>query len=820
MFQRWCARGSISATMFLLIGQGLWAAPTQLSGRVVDENGVAVEGALITLSASSLPVPLYRSSDEIGRFLFPAVPSGECEIRVEKQGFYAFVSKSMSLREGSNALEVALNHQQEYEEKVDVVYSAPIIDREEVAVQNTLTSEQIIDIPVPATHDFRNSLPLIPGVVKDTKGRIHVNGGGEDQVLYSLDGFNITSPVSGILENRISVDAIRAVRLETSRYSAEYGKGSAGVMALESSRGDDRFRFSATNFLPSYEFHDGFGISNWNPRATVSGPLVKGRAWYFNAMALQYDLNIIDELPSTANKNRNWLGSNMTRVQVNLTDSNLLSVGLLVNFQNSRHLGITPLDPVETSRNRRERFYFFNIKDQAFLPGGWVLETGFGLNQINTRERPLGEELYQISPERRSGNYFLNSEGMVQRAQWLANVILPSWNWHGKHSVKFGIDANKIDYDQLADRRPFAVHRYAGSLAREVSFSGNPSFGRHNFEFGGFIQDRWSLNERLLVESGMRFDWDQILREPLWSPRIGATWSPTRAPDSKFSAGIGVFYDATHLDLLTRELDQQRWDTFYDEDGLTTMGEPVLSFYRANEHGLKPPFYLNWSVGWEQKLPGSFYLRSNFIRKHGRNGWSYDAGSASFDDSSPLRAFQLDNLRRDNYRLLEFTATRTFKEKYPWLLSYAYSSARSTAVIDFSLENPILGRQAGGPLDWDVPNRVISWAFLPAPFLKKYSVAYFMEWHSGFPYTVVNELQQLIGPPNGSRLPDYFSLNVHMERRFRVGRSQWALRAGFNNITGHHNPVVVNNNISSPDFRTFSGGQGRVFTGRIRFLGH
>src|SRR5262245_45796555 len=569
MFQRWCARGSIRATMFLLIGQGLWAAPTQLSGRVVDENGLAVEGALVTVSGPNLPASIYRSSDEVGRFLFPAVPPGECEMKVEKQGFYAFVFKSLSLREGSNALEVVLNHQQEYEEKVDVIYSSTIIEREEIAVQTTLTSEEIIDIPVPATHDFRNSLPLIPGVVKDTKGRIHVNGGGEDQVLYSLDGFNITSPVSGVLENQISVDAIRAVRLETSRYSAEFGKGSAGVMALESARGDDRVRFSATNFIPSYEIHDGFGISNWNPRATVSGPIVKGRAWYFNATSLQYDLNIVDELPSTANKNRNWFGSNLTRVQVNLNDSNLLSVGLLVNFQNSRHLGISPLDPVETSRNRRERFYFFNVKDQIFLSGGWVFETGFAVNQINTRERPLGDELYQISPEGRSGNYFLNSEGNVQRLQWLGNVLLPPQNWYGKHSVKVGIDANRIDYDQLSSRRPFEVFRSAGNLARLVSFSGNPNFGRHNFEFGGFAQDRWSVTERVLVEAGMRFDWDQILREPLWSPRIAATWSPTRAPDSKFSAGVGVYYDATHLELLTRELDQTRLDTFFQEDGLT-----------------------------------------------------------------------------------------------------------------------------------------------------------------------------------------------------------------------------------------------------------
>ena len=193
---------------------------------------------------------------------------------------------------------------------------------------------------------------------------------------------------------------------------------------------------------------------------------------------------------------------------------------------------------------------------------------------------------------------------MVQRAQWLANVILPSRNWHGKHSVKFGIDANKIDYDQLSNRRPFEVHRYAGSLARAVSFSGNPNFGRHNFEFGGFAQDRWSLNERA---SGRSRNAIRLGSDPsgtvVVSPDCGHLESHPSARLQVLGRNRRVFYDATHLDLLTRELDQQRLDTFYDEDGLTAMGEPVLSYYRANEHRLKPPFFLNWSLGWEQKLP-------------------------------------------------------------------------------------------------------------------------------------------------------------------------------------------------------------------------
>jgi hypothetical protein len=184
-----------------------------------------------------------------------------------------------------------------------------------------------------------------------------------------------------------------------------------------------------------------------------------------------------------------------------------------------------------------------------------------------------------------------------------------------------------------------------------------------------------------------------------------------------------------------------------------------------------------------------------------------------------LSVFQLGNQRSDSYRYLEFTLTRNFRDKYPWLFSYARSSAHSSAVLDFSQDNPVFARQGSGPLDWDVPNRLITWAFLPLPRLKKYTVAYFLEWHSGFPYGVVDQYQYLVGTPNSSRFPDYFSVNLHFERRFRLLRKEWALRAGFQNLTGHHNPVVVNNNINSPNFGTYAYGQGRVFTGRIRFLG-
>jgi len=105
------------------------------------------------------------------------------------------------------------------------------------------------------------------------------------------------------------------------------------------------------------------------------------------------------------------------------------------------------------------------------------------------------------------------------------------------------------------------------------------------------------------------------------------------------------------------------------------------------------------------------------------------------------------------------------------------------------------------------------------PILHKVDLAYSVEARSGFAFNVVNSQQQLLGVPGSQRFPAYFSLNTQLEKRFHFLGAYWAVRGGLNNITGHGNPVSVNNNISSPQFLTFSNFAGRAVTTRIRFLG-
>jgi hypothetical protein len=63
-------------------------------------------------------------------------------------------------------------------------------------------------------------------------------------------------------------------------------------------------------------------------------------------------------------------------------------------------------------------------------------------------------------------------------------------------------------------------------------------------------------------------------------------------------------------------------------------------------------------------------------------------------------------------------------------------------------------------------------------------------------------------------------VNLQFEKRFHLFKRYWALRGGFNNITNHGNAQLANGIIDSAHpFPTFVDGNGRAFTGRIRFLG-
>jgi hypothetical protein len=799
----------------------LLAAPAkQVPGRVVvtvlDENGVAVPGAQLSLVPAAGGEPVRAETDVAGRARFPALAPGLYRMSVQKTGFYPISSRDVDLT-SRRTLEITLPHQQEYHERVEVHYTPPVIDPQQTAQTQTLSARDVVKIPYSTNRDYRNVLPLIPGVTPGPDGQIHVNGSSSTQIYQRLDGFNVSQPVTGLLDVRVSPDALRSIGVVGSRLPADLGKSSGEALDLDTGMGDDHLRFSATNFIPSVQTRNGLHIEAFTPRATLSGPISKGKAWFYEAGQGEYDLNIVQELPSGADEAPSWRWNNLAKTQVNINASNQLTTSFLVNRFRSPHYGLDALDPLETTTNLTQTAWFASMKDQMSLPGGSLLQFGFGFDQYGSNDAPRGSLPYVIRPEGTSGNYFETTNSTARRFEAIANLSLAGFDWHGRHQLSFGVDLDRVTYHQQLARGTILIYREDGTLDRQATFSGPPAYDRNNVETSGYAEDGWAPRSGLFVNAGLRFDWDEILRHPLLSPRVAASYMLTSDGKTKLTAGVGLAYPATNLAVVSLPLQGQRTDVFYGPDGVTPLGPPVVTTYSGDPSSLAAPRFLNWSAGFERMLPHQTHLGIDYIGKRGANGFTYQNVGSGPAPGLPSGQFLLSDFRDDTYDAFRVTVRYPFHQSDMVMVSYTRSRAVTTAALASSLDSLLFSPQLPGPLPWDSPNRLLSWGWAPLPY--KFEISYTVDWRSGYPFNVVDQDQNLIGPPGSHRFPDYFNLNLFLERRFRLFGYEWAIRGGFDNITNHRNPGVVINNIDSPRFLTFEGVQGRAFTGRIRFLG-
>ena len=755
-------------------------------------------------------IAFQRQTDFRGVLQLPVV-AGTYQLEVEKEGFYAASIPNVEVTSGST-LEVTLTHVREFHEVVEVTDSARAVELARTASQQRLTSREIFSLPYPTTRDYRQVLVFIPGIVQDNAGQTHVAGADTRQLLQELDGFNITHPVTGAMEMRMSPDSLRLIDVQQSRYSAEFGRGAGGVMQLESGMGDDHFRFSATNFIPGFNIDRGIHFETVTPRFTFSGPLRKGRAWWFEGLDGEYDFNDIKDLNTPVHTSPAWRVDSLTKFQVNLTPGNILTASVLANYAKAERVNLSQFTPVESTVDQRRNNFLFSLRDLLTLPRQSLLEAGIAFSQFTADSFPRGSLPFIIAPGGSSGSFFEATTSRARRVQSFANLSIPAKLWGGRHELRIGGDAQRILYRQQIQREPISIVDALGALNRQSTFIGPPRFSQDNLELAFYAQDRWSIRDRMLIEYGLRLDWDDIIHDVLVGPRLAASYWLNQETKTKLSAGVGVVYDVTSLDLITRPLQGSRFDQLFAPGGLP-LGNPLVTTFLADPRQLRAASFLNWSVGLEQMLPGAVYLQLDFIERRGTHGLTYV-------NQNPLATtgqYFLSSTQNQHYDAFHVTAHKQFAATHEVFLSYTHSAARSNAVLDFSLSNPIFAQQAGGALPWDAPNRIISWGWLPLS-KKRFDFAYSLDWRTGFPFNVVNQQQQIVGPPNSLRFPDFFSLNVHLEHRFRFSGHEWAVRAGFNNVTGRHNPTFVDNNIDSPTFLTFSGTQHRVFTARIRLL--
>jgi hypothetical protein len=816
-------------TLFKLIAFPVCGAEVTLSGRVVDENDAPVHDARVTAhppstSAAAPPNSWEAVSDAAGFFSLTLPGPGDFLVSVEREGYYPVKDRSVRI-ETAQELTLALNTVREVFQSVDVNEAPSPVDIAQTSNTERLSGTEVNDIPYANSHSLQNSMQLMPGVLEDPAGGLHVNGSSANQVQYLLNGFDITNPVAGQFQTVLAVEGIRSMDLSSGRYSPQYGKGSAGALSIATESGTDAFHYTATDFIPGLSQQQGLHLGNWYPRLGVSGPIVPGRAWFADTFDSEYNQAIVTGLPKGQNTRSGWAGSNLLHTQANLTRSQIWFADFLVNIDNEGRVGLGPLNPISTTSNIHTREYFGSVKDQAYLGRGVLMEFGYAHNQFSIVQTPQGQSLYILSPSGQSGNYFVNGQQTSSRDEGTIHVYLPQIQWAGFHQIEAGAAADLRRYDGDFRRTGYEVFGLSGQLLSETLFPAPAMFHVGDTGMSSYIRDTWRISKPFQLDLGIREDWDERASGLAWSPRAILSWSPFASGRTRISAGYAVTHDQVTLDALSAPLDQVALTTQYNADG-SPAGPPTPAKFVIGNASLAIPRATNWTLNADHQISNRLYVSAKYLRRRGTDGFLFlntlapDAPPSLLPlpggESSGL--YQLTNLRRDDYDSEQISVRQTLTGQHEWMISYTHSRALSNAVIDPNSAQPLQALPDFVPLPWDAPNRFLGWAYLPL-WGKNWSIAALADLRSGYPFSIREPSGPVVGAADSYRYPLNFDLDLAIERMVVLRGYRFALRGGVNNLTDQRNPTAVNNVVGAPQFLQFLGNEGRHFVVRIRFFG-
>ncbi len=796
----------------LACGQIRAADSADCTGVVMDENGVPIGAAKIKLE--HITGQTYGAeTDGAGRFTLRNLLAGDYRAEVHKQGFFLLSGKALTLRAGSNELTFTLNHAQELHEQVQVAAPSNQIDTHDTGQRSTLTARDIRDVPVPSTHVLAQSLIALPEIVRDNRSDLHLAGARSSDTQYLLDGFEIGDPANGALTSRFNVDATRTAEVHAGRIGAGYAHSGAGVLSLETADGDDRWRFGTSNPIPGINIQEGAHLGNWYPRLTLSGPVERGRFWFSDSISLQHTFAVVKQQPSGANTRTEWAGDNLLRLQYNVTPKHILRINALYSRAEDTNLGLDALDPQSTTVDAARRRAFVSLKNQLWLYDT-LFEVGIAADTSVLDFQPQGSQPYILLINGASGNFFERRRQRARRFQAMTSVTAASRHWHGVHQLSAGANVAGLEFTQSVRRAEIQALRADGTLVRRSIFVGPAMPDFSNTQIGGFAQDTWSLTKRFLLQVGLRTDWDHWTLTAMTQPRVSASFLPFGDDRAKLSLGWGIYNAPLNLSLIGQASDQRQIDTFYDNTGTLPLLPPVVSQFVLPSEGLQQPRFTISSAGWQQKIKRNTLIGVELLARNGFHQFAYI-------DQEPTQlggTFLLQDHRKDRYRSATLSGRHIFSKDMEVFAAFTRSRARSDQVLNPTLASIFFTAQQSGALAWDAPNRLLTWGWTPT-HICSVQLSYFFEYRSGYPFSVINLHQQLVGPPNSRRFPSYVSLNLALEKKFGFRGYLWAARIEAVNALGRQNPNTVVNNIDALNFGAFSGGQERAFTARIRFAG-
>ncbi|MDQ2974479.1 MAG: carboxypeptidase-like regulatory domain-containing protein, partial [Acidobacteriota bacterium] len=468
----------LCAAIFSLLLLPASAMAQHLTGRIkgtvkvtteaTDAPPVLLVGARLTLVNRDLKEQFFKVvTDDAGNFIFADLPAATFVLTVEAGGL-ATVRREIDLASGVG-LTVEIVMKATISEAVTIREEEGLLSAAETTTSNTVRSQTLTDVPLRA-ENYQSAPLLTPGVVHGLDGVDHQKGARAGQSAYTVNGVDITDPVTGNLAFDIPLEAAANVRTEENPYSAVFGRLTGGATDLESKGGSNKFKVTAARVFPTFRNTFSGGIDSFRPRVTFSGPIARDRLFFLQSFEYRFTRTHVPSLRALGDDTTSETFNSFTQFDLNINKTNSAKLVAAVFPQKVRFAGLNTFNPQPTTPNTKQRGLLVSISEQAIFKDASFLSSTlsyktFDLDVFGQGMRPL-----ELLPERNTGNYFADIRRRSQRFQWREIYYAHPFEFHGQHSLKLG---GEIDYSRVTGtfrENSILIRRQNKTLAQRIDF--------------------------------------------------------------------------------------------------------------------------------------------------------------------------------------------------------------------------------------------------------------------------------------------------------------------------------------------------------------
>ncbi|HEV2802503.1 MAG TPA: TonB-dependent receptor [Pyrinomonadaceae bacterium] len=589
----------------LLNAPGAWAQQTvtsaTLGGRVEDESGAGIRGAVVVAVHLDTQQQRSTTSDEAGRYRFLYLPVGDYQLTAEQQGF-APTRRRLTLTVGQTLDAPLQLTVAGLTETVSVSESdVPVIEIARTQIAETILPRDADTLPLNGRNYLDLAL-LVPGVSRTNTGSnqrfaetsavpgtgLSVAGQRNLNNTFILDGLSANDDAADLAGTFYSQEVVREFQVITSGGMTEFGRASGGIVNIITQSGTNALRGRLYGFARNQRF------DARNPLAPARDPLTQaqygvslggalrpGRTFFFTnfEQTRRQDATVVTISPANVaavNTRLDALNYRGARIQTGLLPSSSDATNLFGRLDHEltarQHLTARySLYHIEATNarnvgglNAASRGSALDNRDHTFALAHVATLSPVALNEARfqfTRSRlraPVNDTSAPAVNIAGVANFGTATFSPLARALDVFEATEAFTIRHGAHTFKAGGQflLNRVDvlfpgatggvytFSSLANFQAGRYINYQQAFGAPSQFQSNPNLGL-------FAQDEWRVRDNLTINAGLRYD-AQFLPTPIetdtnnFAPRLGLAYAPDDGR-TVLRASLGLYYDRIPL---------------------------------------------------------------------------------------------------------------------------------------------------------------------------------------------------------------------------------------------------------------------------------